>query len=61
MHKFYHIIARWVLVVFTILTTVDLQAQVVIDHDNPPVPDNEFTIDTSGRSGDSYRKRSGGY
>jgi len=45
MHKFYHRIARWVLVVFTILTTVDLKAQVVIDHDNPPVPDNEFTID----------------
>ena len=45
MHKFYHRIARWVLVVFTILTTVDLQAQVVIDPDNQPVPDNEFTID----------------
>ena len=29
---------------FIILTTINLQAQEVINHDDPPAPDNEFTI-----------------
>lgn len=36
---------RWLMATFVILATVNLQAQEVIDHDNPPAPDNEFTID----------------
>lgn len=36
---------RWLMSIFVILTTVSLQAQEVLNHDDPPAPDNEFTID----------------
>lgn len=39
-------LVRWLMAAFIILTTINLQAQEVINHDDPPAPDNEFTIDT---------------
>lgn len=37
-------LVRWLMAAFIILTTINLQAQEVINHDDPPAPDNEFTI-----------------
>ncbi|MBR3465673.1 MAG: hypothetical protein IKH15_00455, partial [Bacteroidales bacterium] len=46
MPDFYHKAIRWILAVFAILATVELQAQVqIIDYEILPAPDNEFTID----------------
>ena len=44
MLDYHHRITRWILLVFVILTAVDLQAQVEAIDSFPPHPDNEFSI-----------------